>query len=768
MARTHATHDHTRDSCSEAKDQTGPATKSVDRAGLQAVGNQELQHLFAQGAVQAKLTISQPSDPDELEADRVAERVMSGGKAPPCACGGTCSSCSGEKTMLRRKTAEGGGGQAKAIQADAFGSGSGKPLDATTRAFFEPHFGDLGDVRIHTDDKAATTASAIGARAYTSGARIGFAANEFSPHASGGRRLLAHELAHVMQGGSLIRRQENEFGLTVLRPPGLPLDGGFKLIPVPEDQAGLFDDVAEGEFSEADVLLDDGGMADFEWQGPLQEGDMPSGYNPLLGGLEALGGGSASFLAMTSRYFSTYGFAAAGPDAVGLVMFPRLGSPGHLIPESRIAWGHTVMYVRRGGRITVLRSYGPRSLPGVVTSGMGAVERGTGSVAASIRSGSYAPGRGAPMWVQSGTRAIEWPVTPDAARIAAEAMPETGPVPGGSVPGTGRYTGVPSTRGGSCGVNCVAWATERVEGVLGGRFGPMGEGGVPTSIADLGEGRMPGGSPMQASQGRAYGWVSESGGPGTRSVIGYDTRTGARVVATLGEDGRMIVNALPEGATGAPVVSQMSRGMRVMRWGGRVFFVLGAAATVYEIADAEPDDMERTAVGAIANFGGGAAGGFLAGAATGLVCGPGAPVCSVLLGIGGAMLGGFLVREGAEAIYDATNPRHGGGRPATEADLIEFNAAWEQGDPCPNCHTTRRGSPNFDWSSGFSDDWNGDLGFGTGGSQLSNYAAQPGPPREVPLSAEEIAQIMAFIVPDTEAGAEEAPIYGPPAHRTKP
>ena len=91
----------------------------------------------------------------------------------------------------------------------------GQPLDAGVRAFMEPRFGrDLGDVRVHTDAKAAKSASAIAATAYTVGRDIVFGAGEYGPHNRDGRILLAHELVHVGQqrrgagsARSIIRRR---------------------------------------------------------------------------------------------------------------------------------------------------------------------------------------------------------------------------------------------------------------------------------------------------------------------------------------------------------------------------------------------------------------------------------------------------------------------------------------------------------------------------------------------------------------------------------
>ena len=78
----------------------------------------------------------------------------------------------------------------------------GQPLDAATRAALEPRFGhDFSGVRVHTDDRAAESARAVEARAYTVGQDVAFGPGQYAPDTSQGRRLLAHELAHVVQQG---------------------------------------------------------------------------------------------------------------------------------------------------------------------------------------------------------------------------------------------------------------------------------------------------------------------------------------------------------------------------------------------------------------------------------------------------------------------------------------------------------------------------------------------------------------------------------------
>lgn len=74
------------------------------------------------------------------------------------------------------------------------------PLDGETREFFEPRFGaDFGGVRIHTDARAASSARAVNALAYTVGPNLVFGEGHYAPGTIAGQRLLAHELTHVLQ-----------------------------------------------------------------------------------------------------------------------------------------------------------------------------------------------------------------------------------------------------------------------------------------------------------------------------------------------------------------------------------------------------------------------------------------------------------------------------------------------------------------------------------------------------------------------------------------
>jgi hypothetical protein len=88
------------------------------------------------------------------------------------------------------------------------GLGSGWPLDAETRRFFESCFNrDLGHVRVHADARASESARAVNALAFTVGRDVVFDAAVYAPQTRTGRRLMAHELTHVVQQGGTSRNQ---------------------------------------------------------------------------------------------------------------------------------------------------------------------------------------------------------------------------------------------------------------------------------------------------------------------------------------------------------------------------------------------------------------------------------------------------------------------------------------------------------------------------------------------------------------------------------
>ena len=237
---------------------TSATSESVDLFGhlQRTMGNEAIGHL-----IQAKLQISQPNDVHEQEADRVAEQVMrmpdpspapnalAIHELPAAPLQRQCDQCKEEEPQspgpneedvgmavdtdlpllpspskapeeelplplspttcapgiqTERMHAAERNVQAREAPQSAIGASTspsgGRPLEVTERSFFEPRFGySFDQVRIHSDEHAAVSARAFNALAYTVGNDIVFGAGNYVPGSSTARRLLAHELTHVVQ-----------------------------------------------------------------------------------------------------------------------------------------------------------------------------------------------------------------------------------------------------------------------------------------------------------------------------------------------------------------------------------------------------------------------------------------------------------------------------------------------------------------------------------------------------------------------------------------
>lgn len=153
-------------------------------------------------------TIGTPGDRYEREADVAADRVLQG-RAPPLSTAAPesiqrmCAECAREEEeknrLLQRKESPGTSPTRRVdVEAAAAATKSqSQPLPPAARAFFEPRFShDFRQVRVHVDSAAAR---AVHARAFTLGTDVVFRAGEYDPRSAAGNRLLAHELAHVVQ-----------------------------------------------------------------------------------------------------------------------------------------------------------------------------------------------------------------------------------------------------------------------------------------------------------------------------------------------------------------------------------------------------------------------------------------------------------------------------------------------------------------------------------------------------------------------------------------
>jgi hypothetical protein len=170
--------------------------------------------------LQTKLAVSEPGDEYEREADHVADRVMRmpGPSAESPSAAGPDTPGPRDPGRPRIQRLPKGDSASTEVESDfASRLGAGAPLDGASRAFFEPRFGhDFGSVRVHAGPQAVVAAARVRARAFTLGRDVVFGAGAYDPASESGKRLLAHELTHVVQQGadrgtSTIQRAAHDF-----------------------------------------------------------------------------------------------------------------------------------------------------------------------------------------------------------------------------------------------------------------------------------------------------------------------------------------------------------------------------------------------------------------------------------------------------------------------------------------------------------------------------------------------------------------------------
>jgi hypothetical protein len=209
--------------------------RTANREPARVSDRLEIRRIVGNRGIQRKLTIGEPNDTYEQEADQVADRVMrlsDADIAQPDIAGrsGTrvqrlCSTCAGEKQAVEDQRGPVEAGHPcpacraqNHVQTKSMGSqstpdasaeadihrlqGGGSPLDSATREYFEPRFGrSFADVRIHSGSLAARAAQGVQAKAFTLGKDVVFNHGEYQPNSESGKRLLGHELTHVIQQG---------------------------------------------------------------------------------------------------------------------------------------------------------------------------------------------------------------------------------------------------------------------------------------------------------------------------------------------------------------------------------------------------------------------------------------------------------------------------------------------------------------------------------------------------------------------------------------
>lgn len=588
----------------------------------------------------------------EREADSMADRALSGGTAvaQPCAC--LSCDCPAFQPMHR----------------------GGAPLPGTFRTDMERAFGhDFGSVRVRTGPTATRQAAGRRAAAYAQNDDIVVQDRYFDPGHLAGRRLLAHELAHVVQQ----REGRAPAGVPQLQEfevcPAAPTSHGEVQSLSDEDLQALLQsfndyeqwgiplgpeehiamgwilaelaqrhpDAADGQVERpAGAPLDQAVTYSLEDLGPadmlpdLEEGvvteidasEIPMGtpiatsWEPPLAGSPVAAGGLWGNR-LVNQHLMTAGFQAADDVAVGMVAYPNVatmrGFPGNLAnAQSPIGFGHTMVYVRSGGQIVSMASYAPESL---VAAGVDAYRPVVGGTSRGVTPAiiQHLDPQSFPLSVpgthgfpHTGATTIEWPVSADVARRVV------GELDGASPPAGSSYLAYAERV--CTGQNCVGWALDTLEPHLGGPIGLEGQSPVRHASGE-----------NTVRQGQVQRFLAEA--------LEHQRTSGASGTAPA---------SVPH--AGGPIVAQMPRRLQVIKWGGRVFIVGGVVWSAYNVATAEEGHWDNQ----LARELGGFAGGFALGAAAGLICGPGAPVCSFVAGVGLGVVGGFLGSELAGRTYD--------------------------------------------------------------------------------------------------------------------
>lgn len=192
----------------EEEAQAKPEEEDVAQAKVQ----REEEDKDAQPSLQAKLRIGPANDRYEQEADRMAERVLSMPAAAAAPKNGVATPAIQQKVLataitplVRRQPAGDGSGRSASAEVAnkiAASRGLGSPMPDGLHQYMGSRFGaDFSGVRIHTDANADTLNRSLKAQAFTVGSDVYFAQGRYNPDSYDGRRLVAHELTHVVQQG---------------------------------------------------------------------------------------------------------------------------------------------------------------------------------------------------------------------------------------------------------------------------------------------------------------------------------------------------------------------------------------------------------------------------------------------------------------------------------------------------------------------------------------------------------------------------------------
>ncbi len=171
-------------------------------------------------AIQAKLSIGEPNDKYEQEADATAARVVQqiNSSIPSQSQPIQCQELEEDeelqmKPFVQRRENLGGGEASTDLESSIQSArGSGQSLDANLQQSMGQAMGaDFSGVKVHTDSQSDQLNKSIQAKAFTTGQDVFFRQGAYEPSSRGGQELIAHELTHVVQqNAGAVQRQAEE------------------------------------------------------------------------------------------------------------------------------------------------------------------------------------------------------------------------------------------------------------------------------------------------------------------------------------------------------------------------------------------------------------------------------------------------------------------------------------------------------------------------------------------------------------------------------
>ena len=166
--------------------------------------------------VQAKMLVNQPNDAHEVEADKMADKVVSGGKSDgitsvspitPSITPVQLQKSSEKEDSIAVQSKEKHVPSATATQITGSKS-SGRPLEKGVKNEMESGIGaDFSEVRIHTGAQAEQMSEGLNAQAFTHGNDVFFNKGKYAPESREGKHLLAHELTHTVQQSGMVQKK---------------------------------------------------------------------------------------------------------------------------------------------------------------------------------------------------------------------------------------------------------------------------------------------------------------------------------------------------------------------------------------------------------------------------------------------------------------------------------------------------------------------------------------------------------------------------------